>query len=346
MAPVIKELDKYPGEIVSATCATAQHRGMLDQVLNLFHIDPDYDLDLMRESQTLSALTSRVFDALDPVLAAEAPDWILVQGDTTTVMAASIAAYYQRVKVGHVEAGLRTHNKWHPFPEEINRRVTGVVADLHFAPTEVAQDNLIEEGVKPTEIYVTGNPVIDAVQAVARMPYEFEAGPLSEIPWNKKIILVTALRNICMAIRSLAMEYNRDVHFVYPVHPNPNVKGAVMNHLNNVDNISLIEPLNYLAFVHLLQRSYLVMTDSGGIQEEAPAFGKPVIVLRNTTERPEGITAGTAQLAGTNYDEILRLTSSLLENAHEYEKMARTVNPFGDGRSSKRIVKTLIDYQL
>ncbi|MEJ5311265.1 MAG: UDP-N-acetylglucosamine 2-epimerase (non-hydrolyzing) [Anaerolineae bacterium] len=351
MAPVIKELARHPDRIVSRVCVTAQHREMLDQVLNLFDIVPDYDLDLMRPNQSLAALTARVFAELDAVIAQEQPDWVLVQGDTTTVMVASLVAFYHRVKVGHVEAGLRTYDKWQPFPEEINRKVAGVVADLHFAATETAKANLLREGVDSAAIYVTGNPVIDALKMVAEMPYDMQAGPLAGIPWDKRIILVTAhrrenfgqpLENICTALREIAECYVQDVHLVYPVHLNPNVQGPVYRLLNAVSNITLLPPLDYLPMVHLMKRCTLVLTDSGGLQEEAPGLGKPVLVLRETTERPEAVTAGTARLIGTDVTQIVTWAQRLLDSPAEYDTMARAVNPFGDGKAAMRIVDTLL----
>lgn len=346
MAPVVKELEQYPDSIVSRVCVTAQHREMLDQVLGLFDITPDYDLDLMLPNQTLSALTARVFSELDSVIEAERPDWVLVQGDTTTVMAASLVAFYHRVKVGHVEAGLRTHDKWQPFPEEINRRVAGVVADLHFAPTETAKANLLREGVAPEVIHVTGNPVIDALKMVADMPYDVEHGPLAGIPWDRRVLLVTAhrrenfgqpLENICAALREIAMQYADEVQIVYPVHLNPNVQEPVYRLLGNVPNITLLPPLDYLPMVHLMKRCTLVLTDSGGIQEEAPGLGKPVLVLRETTERPEAVAAGTVRLVGTECSDIIRHACSLLGNIQDYMRMACAVNPYGDGQAAERI---------
>lgn len=350
MAPVVKELARHPDRIVSRVCVTAQHREMLDQVLDLFDITPDYDLNLMQPGQTLSGLTARVFTALDPVIAQESPDWVLVQGDTTTVMAASLAAFYRHVKVGHVEAGLRTYDKWQPFPEEINRRVAGVVADLHFAATETAKANLLREGVDPAIIHVTGNPVIDALKMAADMPYDVDSGPLKGIPWDRRILLVTAhrrenfgqpLENICAALREIAAQYADDVQIVYPVHLNPNVQGPVYRHLDTVPNITLLPPLDYLPMVHLMKRCTLVLTDSGGLQEEAPGLGKPVLVLRETTERPEAVAAGTAHLVGTEITQIVTWARRLLDTAAEYDRMARAVNPFGDGFAAHYIAKKL-----
>lgn len=351
MASVVKEMEKYPDKIISRICVTAQHRQMLDQVLNLFEILPDYDLDLMQPGQTLSSLTARVFTALDPVIADEKPDWVLVQGDTTTVMAASLVAFYHKVKVGHVEAGLRTGDKWQPFPEEINRKVAGVIADLHFAPTQAARNNLLREGVSPDAIHVTGNPVIDALHFVSKMPYPVEDGPLAQIPWDRRIILVTAhrrenfgkpLEEICAALKEIASQYQDTIHIVYPVHLNPNVQDPVCRLLGDIRNISLLPPLDYLPLVQLMKRSYLVLTDSGGIQEEAPGLGKPVLVLRNTTERPEAVSAGTVHLVGTDRATIVAFVRLLLEDQNKYETFAQAVNPYGDGHAAERIVQALL----
>jgi UDP-N-acetylglucosamine 2-epimerase len=349
MAPVVKELEEHSDAIISRVCVTAQHREMLDQVLELFEIDPDYDLDLMRHNQSLNALTSRVFKAFDPVLEAESPDWVLVQGDTTTVMAASIAAFYRRIKVGHVEAGLRTHDKWRPYPEEVNRKIAGVVADLNFAPTETAKDNLLREGVDPETIHVTGNPVIDALHLVADMDYDLETGPLAGIPWEKRVILVTAHRRenhgeplvrICQALLEIVDRFD-DVHVVYPVHLSPNVQEPVDWLLGNQNRITLLPPLDYLPLVQLMKRSYLVLTDSGGIQEEAPGLGKPVLVLREKTERPEAIETGTVTLVGSSQASIVERAVKLLEDGDAYRQMAQAVNPYGDGCAAERIVAML-----
>ncbi len=350
MAPVVKELERHPGQILSKVCVTAQHREMLDQVLELFGIHPEYDLDLMREAQTLSEITARVFTDLDPVIEQEDPDWVLIQGDTTTVMAASLVAFYHQVKVGHVEAGLRTHDKWRPFPEEINRKIAGAVADVHFAPTETAKKHLLQEGVAPGIVHVTGNPVIDALQMVAEMTYDFSDGPLSDIPWQKRVILLTAhrrenfgepLQRICEAVKHIARRYDGDVHFVYPVHLNPNVWDPVHRTLKDIPHVTLVPPLDYLPLVQLMKRSYLVLTDSGGIQEEAPGLGKPVLVLREKTERPEAVEAGTVKLVGTDREKIIDKAEKLLEDSGAYREMAQAVNPYGDGKSAQRIVGIL-----
>ncbi|MBN2392181.1 MAG: UDP-N-acetylglucosamine 2-epimerase (non-hydrolyzing) [Anaerolineae bacterium] len=351
MAPVVKALENHPDTFISRVCVTAQHREMLDQVLALFDIAPDYDLNLMTPGQTLSGLTARVFTELDPVLAQEQPDWVLVQGDTTTVMAASLAAFYHRVKVGHVEAGLRTRDKWQPFPEEVNRRVAGVVADLHFAPTETARQNLLREGVAPATVHVTGNTVIDALQMAAAMDYDVESGPLAGIPWDKRVILVTAhrrenfgrpLENICAALREIAERY-ADVHIVYPVHLNPNVQSPVYRLLATVSNITLLPPLDYLPLVQLMRRAYLVLTDSGGIQEEAPGLGKPVLVFRDTTERPEAVDAGVVRLVGTDTRTIISWLQRMLDQSSTYDQMAKVTNPYGDGKAAQRIVRIVSD---
>jgi UDP-N-acetylglucosamine 2-epimerase (non-hydrolysing) len=350
MAPVVKALARCPDKIESKVCVTAQHRHMLDQVLRLFDIQPDYDLNVMQANQTLAQITANVLTGLDPIIAREKPDWVLVQGDTTTVMVAALAAFYHKVKVGHVEAGLRTGDKYQPFPEEINRKIATAVCDLHFAPTETSRQNLLREGVPDAAIRVTGNPVVDALQLAAEMPYDPAAGPLKDVPADRRLILVTAHRRenfgapmeeICWALRDIAEAYRGDVHLVYPVHLNPNVQAPVRRILGEVEGISLIEPLDYLPLVHLLKRSTLVLTDSGGIQEEAPGLGKPVLVLRETTERPEAVTAGTVRLIGPHRERIVEWTRRLLDDPAEYAKMARAVNPYGDGKAAGRIVEAL-----
>jgi len=353
MAPVVERLAATPG-VESSVCVTAQHRQMLDQVLDLFDIQPDYDLDIMRPDQALSDLTAALFTGLDPVLQDAQPDWVLIQGDTTTVMVAALLAYYHRIRVGHVEAGLRTGDKWQPFPEEVNRRIAGTIADLHFAPTPQARENLLREGVPAERVVVTGNPVIDALQTIAARPYEFESGPLAGIPWNRRVILVTAhrrenfgqpLADIFSAIRRIAENYAEQVHFVYPVHLNPNVHRPAHRALGGIPNITLLDPLDYLPMVHLMKRAYLVLTDSGGIQEEAPAFGIPVLVMRRLTERPEAVEAGTARLVGTDPERIVAEASRLLDDEGAHAAMARAINPFGDGHASERIVQALLEWQ-
>jgi UDP-N-acetylglucosamine 2-epimerase (non-hydrolysing) len=348
MAPVVKLLGETPG-VESRVCVTAQHRQMLDQVLGLFGIQPDYDLDLMREDQSLAELSAAIFTRLDPVLSEFEPDWVLAQGDTTTVAVTSLLTYFRRFRFGHVEAGLRTHDKWQPFPEEINRRVAGVVADLHFAPTERAKQNLLREGVDEAIIEVTGNTVIDALQFVAQQPEPREIAELRTAKLRThKLILVTAhrrenfgepLENICRALLELAKR--GDVEIVYPVHLNPNVQEPVKRLLKNADGITLLPPLDYLPLVHLMKRAALILTDSGGIQEEAPAFGVPTLVLRDVTERPEGIAAGTLKLAGTQTSVIVREAMRLLDDESAYAEMARAANPYGDGHAAERIVEAL-----
>lgn len=353
LAPVVRELAKHPDEINSRVCITAQHREMLDQVLDLFEISPDYDLNLMKPNQSLEALTSRILLELTPILQQEKPDWLLVQGDTTTVMAASLAAFYQGVKVGHVEAGLRTGDKQHPFPEEINRRIAGVVADFHFAPTRWAAENLRKENVPSEQILQTGNTVIDALQWAVKLPVPSAIQDLLSQVSPSRLILVTAhrrenfgepLEQICLALKEIANGYAKNVHLVYPVHLNPRVQEPVYRILKDIPNITLLPPLDYLFLVHLMKNAYLVLTDSGGIQEEAPGLGKPVLVLREKTERPEGVEAGTVRLVGTDKDRIIANTRELLDHSEAYRQMAQAVNPYGDGKASERIVKGVLNH--
>jgi len=341
---------------------------MLDQVLNLFNIFPDIDLNLMRPHQTLAKLTSAVFSRLDPVLSNLTPDWVLIQGDTTTVMATSLLAYYHRIKIGHIEAGLRTGDKWQPFPEEVNRRVASVVTDLHFAPTEWSRQNLLRENIPDHHIIVTGNPVIDALQSIAKMApndtvqvllTRLRLEPADEQPQSPdvgsaRIILVTAhrrenfgepLENICSALRQLTELYGDTLRIIYPVHLNPNVWRPVHQLLGDLPNISLLRPLPYLSWVHLMKRATLILTDSGGVQEEAPALGIPVLVMRQVTERPEGIQAGTVRLVGTQTECIVQETHRLLENPQAYAEMAHAANPYGDGQAAPRIVQAILNYQ-
>lgn len=357
MAPVISRLSAQAG-VESMVCTTAQHRQMLDQVLKVFRIQPDYDLNLMREDQSLSKLSAAIFLGLDPILDETKPDWILVQGDTTTVAITALLSYYRRARLGHVEAGLRTHDKWQPFPEEVNRRVAGVTADLHFAPTERARQNLLREGIDPVSIVVTGNPVIDALHYVAALPEPdsvrdlIERLHLESAGPARSLVLVTAHRRenfgppldqICAALKDLAAR--GDVEVVYPVHLNPSVHVTVERLLGGVPHITLLPPLDYLPLVHLMRRARLILTDSGGIQEEAPAFGIPVLVLREVTERPEGIEAGTLQLVGTNRERIVASASQLLDDPDAYARMARAANPFGDGHAAERIVEALLAFR-
>jgi UDP-N-acetylglucosamine 2-epimerase (non-hydrolysing) len=357
MAPVIKALEKQPDRFESLVCVTAQHRQMLDQVLELFAIRPAYDLNIMKPGQDLFDITCNVLQGLKPVLEKERPDIVLVHGDTTTTMAASIASFYCRTRVGHVEAGLRTHDKFAPFPEEINRRVTGAVADLHFAPTDASRQNLLREGVAAGAIFVTGNTVVDALLAVSeriksdpavagRFGREF-----SFLDPAKRLILVTGHRRenfgtgfeqICHALADIALAYP-DVEVLYPVHLNPNVQEPVRRILGRVglDNVHLIEPVDYLPFVYLMNRSYLIITDSGGVQEEAPSLGKPVLVMRETTERPEAVVAGTVKLVGTNQERIVAEAALLLNDGDAYRAMSLAHNPYGDGQAAGRIIEVL-----
>ena len=368
MAPVVRRLTQTPG-IASRVCVTAQHRQMLDQVLHLFEIKPDYDLDLMREDQGLAELSAAIFTHLDPVLVDFKPDWVLVQGDTTTVAIAALLAYYRRIRVGHVEAGLRTFNKWQPFPEEINRRVAGVAADLHFAPTEWTRRNLLREGVNDEQIAVTGNPVIDALQFVANQAEPEWVGELLERlgieggnpktgsrtrdEGRKSLILVTAhrrenfgkpLESVCHALQELAAR--NDVEIVYPVHLNPNVQEPVNRLLGDVKQVSLLPPLDYLPLIHLMKHARLILTDSGGIQEEAPAFGIPVLVLREVTERPEAVEAGTVKVVGTDKQHIVDEANCLLDDPAAYARMAQAANPYGDGHAAEKIVQALLDHPI
>ncbi len=357
MAPVVKALAAEP-QIESKVVVTAQHREMLDQVLGLFQITPDLDLNLMRPDQNLAELTANIFANLDPVLRQLKPDWMLVQGDTTTVMAASLLGYYNRIHVGHVEAGLRTGDRWQPFPEELNRRVASVAADLHLAPTEHSRQNLLREGVPDWRIAVTGNPVIDALNEISKRPAPPEIQALLAEkgirPGGRKLILVTAHRrenfgqpieDICAALRILSEKYADSVHLVYPVHLNPNIQAPVHRLLDGAANITLLPPLDYLPLVHLERGAYLVLTDSGGIQEEATGLGVPALVMRQTTERPEGVEAGVLKLVGTQTGTIVAETSRLLDDEQAYQAMAHAANPFGDGHAAEHIVKALLDFR-
>jgi UDP-N-acetylglucosamine 2-epimerase (non-hydrolysing) len=358
MSPIIKFLADSPDQVETCVCVTAQHRQMLDQVLNLFQITPDIDLDLMRTDQSLAELTARIFNELDPVLKSIKPDWMLIQGDTTTVMAAAILGYYNKIKIGHVEAGLRTYNKWQPFPEELNRKIAGVTTDLHFAPTEHNRQNLLSEGVPDENIKVTGNPVIDALQNISQFPTPPETINLLEKTGvstaSRRLILVTAHRrenfgqpiiDICTAIKRLAAIYTDQAAFIYPVHLNPNIYQPVHKALTGFHNIFLIEPLDYLPMIHLLKHAALILTDSGGIQEEASALGIPTLVLREYTERQEGVEAGTLKLVGTTPDRIVAEAQNLLDDPAAHAAMAGAVNPYGDGNAAERIVQAIMDYQ-
>ncbi|OGO27334.1 MAG: UDP-N-acetylglucosamine 2-epimerase [Chloroflexi bacterium RBG_16_54_11] len=366
MSPIVQSLAQAPGGD-SLGCVTAQHRQMLDQVLELFNIIPEVDLNLMQPDQSLANLTAEIFTHLDPVLARLRPDWILVQGDTTTVMASALAAFYRQIRVGHVEAGLRTNDKWQPFPEEINRRVASVVTDLHFAPTEWSRQNLLSENIPSDRVIVTGNPVIDALYAVVKMPpspavlklfkridlpYRSDRPLLKPGIGSPRLVLVTAhrrenfgkpLEDICLALKKLSQMYGNGLRIVYPVHLNPNVQEPVYRLLGEIKNITLLPPLDYLPMVHLMKHATLVLTDSGGLQEEAPALGIPVLVMRRVTERPEGIQAGTVRLVGTDADEILTQTCRLLDDQHAYAAMAQAINPYGDGKAAIRITDAILN---
>lgn len=352
MAPVVKALERDSFSIKSRVCSTGQHREMLEQVFGIFNIRPDFELGLMQPNQTLAGITSRLFEQLDRVVADVQPDWILAQGDTTTVMVASLIAYYRRISFGHIEAGLRTHDKWRPFPEEINRRIADLVADAYFAPTLAAKEALLREGCNSGAILVTGNTVVDSLMEVANRPFNWSTSSLSSVPPNKRLVTVTAhrresfggpFRELCSAIRDLAVLYrDKGTHFVYPVHLNPNVQAPVHELLSGLNNVTLLEPLDYVSLIHLLQQSYLVLTDSGGIQEEAPSLHVPVLVMRDTTERPEGIEAGMVRLVGTSRDRIVAETDRLLSDPQLHATMAYGSSPYGDGAASRRIVDFIL----
>ena len=368
MAPLVKEFQKYPNRFKTIVCVTGQHRQMLDQVLKIFGIKPDYDLDIMRQGQDLYDVTARVLTGMRDVLADAKPDVVLVHGDTTTSTAASLAAFYAQIAVGHVEAGLRTHNIYSPWPEEMNRQITGRIASYHFAPTPLSRANLLAEGIAEDKITITGNTVIDALYHVVNkskndenLNEELKQGLVDagydtdRLVDGKKLVLITGHRrenfgdgfiSICKAIKMLAAKYP-DVDFVYPMHLNPNVRKPIHEvfgkNLDGLGNMFFIEPLEYLAFVYLMEKAHIVLTDSGGIQEEAPGLGKPVLVMRSTTERPEAIKAGTVKLVGTDYGKIVNEVSALLADSEYYAAMSRAVNPYGDGNACKRIIETFSD---
>ncbi|EEX68863.1 UDP-N-acetylglucosamine 2-epimerase [Mitsuokella multacida DSM 20544] len=351
MAPIVLELQKHPDTIVPVVAVTAQHREMLDQVLNLFHIKPDHDLNIMAAGQTLFDITTRAMMGLDKVLTEEKPDIVLVHGDTTTTFAGALAAYYHQTAVGHVEAGLRTHNKYSPFPEEMNRRLTGCIADLNFAPTSTSEANLLAENVPPESIFVTGNTVIDALHHTVRDDFDFQENSLKDVDFaNKRIILVTThrrenlgepMRHVYKALKQLTEEFD-DVEVVFPVHKNPKVREVVNEELGGLAKVHLIDPLDYEPFANLMHRAYLILTDSGGVQEEAPALGKPVLVLRDTTERPEAVDAGTVKLIGTDRERVYEEAKKLLTDKAEYSRMAESVNPYGDGKAAARIIQAIL----
>ncbi|MCB5723957.1 non-hydrolyzing UDP-N-acetylglucosamine 2-epimerase [Mitsuokella jalaludinii] len=351
MAPIVLELQKHPDTILPVVAVTAQHREMLDQVLNLFQIKPDHDLNIMAAGQTLFDITTRAMMGLDKVLTEEKPDIVLVHGDTTTTFAGALAAYYHQTAVGHVEAGLRTHNKYSPFPEEMNRRLTGCIADLNFAPTSTSEANLLAENVPPESIFVTGNTVIDALHHTVRDDFDFQEKSLKDVDFqNKRIILVTThrrenlgepMRHVYKALKQLTEEFD-DVEVVFPVHKNPKVREVVNEELGGLAKVHLIDPLDYEPFANLMHKAHLILTDSGGVQEEAPALGKPVLVLRDTTERPEAVDAGTVKLIGTDRERVYEEAKKLLTDEAEYSRMAESVNPYGDGKAAARIIQAIL----
>jgi UDP-N-acetylglucosamine 2-epimerase (non-hydrolysing) len=349
LAPVLTELRNDPDTFESTVVTTGQHREMLDPMLDLFDIEPEFDLSLMTPEQTLNHVTVAALSGLQPILAERRPDWVLVQGDTTSVMAACIAAFYHKSRVGHVEGGLRTFDKYSPFPEEINRRIAGVLADLHFAPTPWARANLLREGVPPKHVHLTGNTVIDAMQHVRGIDFDLEASPLRHIPTDKRLVLVTAHRSenlgsrmegIATGLRELARSRD-DVHFLYPLHMNPRARQSAERHLSGLANVSLVDPLGYKEMVWVLHHAHLVITDSGGLQEEAAGAGTPVLVLRETTERPEGIDAGIARLVDPSHRALVESAGRVLSDDQEYDEMSSAPCPYGDGRAARRIVDAL-----
>lgn len=366
MAPLVKELQKYPDKFKTYVCVTGQHREMLDQVLDLFEIVPDYDLNIMKQGQDLYDITANVLLGFKNVLKEVKPDVVLVHGDTTTSTAAALASFYQQIPVGHIEAGLRTHNIYSPFPEEMNRQITSKIAKYHFSPTLLSKQNLLKEGVSEKNIFITGNTVIDALHIILnkiKNNYEVEKSVKTTIKAkgydtnrlidNKKLVLITGHRrenfgdgfiNICNGLKKLVTKY-KDIDFIYPMHLNPNVREPIRKvfgeNLNAYENMFFIEPLEYLSFVYLMEKSFIVLTDSGGIQEEAPGLGKPVLVMRETTERPEAVEAGTVKLVGTDSEKIVEEISTLVDSVEHYEKMSKAVNPYGDGFSCERIVELL-----
>ena len=351
MCPLVLEMRKYPDYIEPIVAVTAQHREMLDQVLNLFEIKPDYDLNIMQAGQTLYDVTSRALLGLRDVMEEAKPDMVLVHGDTTTTFAGALAAFYAQIPVGHVEAGLRTGNKYSPYPEEMNRKLTGSIADVNFAPTPTSKSNLLKENVQPSSILVTGNTVIDALKTTVKADYQFADAALNEVfASGKRLILMTThrrenlgepMRNVYLALKTV-LEAHPDVEAIFPVHKNPKVREIVNEVLGNLEQVHLIEPMDYEPFANLMAKVDIVLTDSGGIQEEAPALGKPVLVLRDTTERPEAVEAGTVKLVGTAYSDVLREATRLLDEPEYYRSMAEAANPYGDGRACERIIKAIL----
>ncbi|QQS36475.1 MAG: UDP-N-acetylglucosamine 2-epimerase (non-hydrolyzing) [Ignavibacteriales bacterium] len=353
IAPIVKELEQQTGHFQLITIATAQHRQMLDQVLDVFKIKPDYDLNIMKPSQTLAAITKNTIEELDIIFEKEKPDLVLVQGDTTTTFVGSLAAFYRQIPVGHIEAGLRTNDKSNPFPEEINRRLTSVITDLHFAPTQTAKEALFVENVNPKNVFVTGNTVIDALSYTVKKDYIFSSDNVNQIvAQGKNIILITMhrrenlgepMKSACNAIKNLALNY-KEYNIIFPVHLNPKVREVAHSILGNISNVNLINPLDYPDFVNLMSKSYLILTDSGGVQEEGPHFGIPILVLRQVTERPEAVEYGTVKLVGLDERTIFTTADNLLSNEEEYLKMATAINPYGDGFSAKRTIQIIKNY--
>jgi UDP-N-acetylglucosamine 2-epimerase (non-hydrolysing) len=351
VAPVITEIQKHP-EMELLVCNTGQHKELVEPIIELFQIKTDYSLNSMTENQSLAELTSKLIHGLNSIISQVKPDWILAQGDTTTVMCAALTAYYNKVKFGHIEAGLRTHDKYQPFPEEINRRIAGVIADIHFAPTKVALEALLKENIPASKIKLTGNTIVDAVHMILPKISSLETF-YPQVPFSKKLILVTSHRrenfgkpfeNICKALQQVLM-LRSDIHIVFPVHYNPNVRIVAQRELSKLEGISLLNPLQYEHLLFFLQKSHIVLTDSGGIQEEGASFNKPILVMRNTTERPEGIKAGIAKLVGTDTKVILRNVLSLLEDSVQYNAMTNRTNPYGDGKAAERILDSILHYE-
>jgi len=352
MAPLILEVDKHPDILQGIIVSTGQHHEMLRQVMHIFDIRPDYDLGIMEESQTLSRIVVKTLQGLENIVLREKPDMLLVQGDTSTAFAAALTAFYNKIPIGHVEAGLRTGDKWKPYPEEINRQLISVVADQHFAPTRTAVSKLLAEGIRKDSIFLTGNTVIDALLDVSKRKYDLIKAGLKIDP-DKKLILVTAhrresfgapMKEIMSAIARIAKKHEKDVQVIFPAHKNPIVQMAAKETLGDIENVEIIEPMDYEPFVHLMKASYIILTDSGGVQEEAPSLGKPVLVLREKTERPEAIEAGTVKLVGVKEEDVFRETEKLILDKDEYKKMTKAVNPYGDGKASERITQAILHY--
>ena len=351
MAPIINELKKYPREVELIEVVTGQHKEMLDQVVKAFALTPMYNLNIMSSKQTLSSITAKILTGLEEIIQKHEPNVIIAQGDTSTTFAASLSAFYHKIPFAHIEAGLRTNNKYDPFPEEMNRRITSLLADVHFAPTEINRDNLLKEGVDPSSIFITGNTVIDALLYIAGQDYKFEDEKLNDFIKNKKIILLTThrrenwgepMRDICKAVKRIVKDFP-EYGVVFPVHKNPIVREVVFPEFEGVENVYLTEPFDYVPFVHIQKESHLILTDSGGVQEEAPSLGVPVIVLRKTTERPEGVSAGNSKLVGPDPELIYKTVQDLTENKEAYDKMSQTANPYGDGKSAEETIKVLFE---